>query len=243
MKTALGICLLAGLPLLARAQESSAAGVVGIDQLADIGLLRFAHDRALLGNIRRLALGIHLHEKKFLECPTAATWDKNGRPLLSWRVSVLPFVGQKELYREFHLDEPWDSDHNNKLIAKMPAVFAVPGVTKPGNTVTHYRVFHSGGAVFGLKKGTRLGNLYDDASNTLLIIEATNPVTWSKPDDFEFGPDKPLPKFGKLRPGQCMAVCADGYAVFIKSKARELMMRRFIQGDDGQVFDYRELQP
>ena len=67
--------------------------------------------------------------------PPAAIRDKDGKPLLSWRVAVLPFIedssfgvakGGQPLYNEFHLDEPWDSEHNKALIAKMPAAFRDP---------------------------------------------------------------------------------------------------------------------
>ena len=57
--------------------------------------------------------------------------DKDGKPLLSWRVLILPYVEQEDLYKQFHLDEPWDSEHNKKLIEKMPAVYRVARHTQP----------------------------------------------------------------------------------------------------------------
>src|SRR5262249_29159759 len=45
-------------------------------------------------------------------------------PLLSWRVAILPYIGQRALYQRFRLNEPWDSKHNKKLLAQMPKVFA-----------------------------------------------------------------------------------------------------------------------
>ena len=44
--------------------------------------------------------------------------DKAGKPVLSWRVAILPFLDQGELFNEFHLDEPWDSPHNKALVAR-----------------------------------------------------------------------------------------------------------------------------
>ena len=49
-----------------------------------------------------------------------------GKPLLSWRVHILPFLEEGELYKQFRLDEPWDSEHNRKLIEKMPDAYADP---------------------------------------------------------------------------------------------------------------------
>ena len=56
--------------------------------------------------------------------PPAAICDKNGKPLLSWRVAILPYLDENKLYKQFHLDEPWDSPHNLPLAAKMPDIYA-----------------------------------------------------------------------------------------------------------------------
>ena len=61
------------------------------------------------------------------ELPAAAICDRDGKPLLSWRVSLLPWLDEGELYEQFRRDEPWDSEHNLKLLARMPDVFKSPG--------------------------------------------------------------------------------------------------------------------
>src|SRR5207244_13088094 len=50
--------------------------------------------------------------------PTAASHDNNGKALLSWRVALLPYLEADALYREFKLEEPWDSEHNKKLLER-----------------------------------------------------------------------------------------------------------------------------
>jgi hypothetical protein len=74
--------------------------------------------------LRQLALAIHNFHDVHKQFPSAALQDTAGKPLLSWRVAVLPYLEQPSLYQEFHLNEPWDSEHNKQLIAKMPEVFA-----------------------------------------------------------------------------------------------------------------------
>ena len=58
--------------------------------------------------------------------PPADILDIQGRPLLSWRVQLLPFMDDPYVFKEFHLDEPWDSPHNLPLAAKMPKAASVP---------------------------------------------------------------------------------------------------------------------
>jgi hypothetical protein len=38
---------------------------------------------------------------------------------LSWRVKLLPYLEQDHLYRQFKLNEPWDSPHNQALLKEM----------------------------------------------------------------------------------------------------------------------------
>ena len=56
----------------------------------------------------------------------AAIVDKKGKKLLSWRVQILPYIEQDNLYKQFKLDEPWDSEHNKKLIRQMPRIYMLP---------------------------------------------------------------------------------------------------------------------
>jgi Protein of unknown function (DUF1559) len=88
-------------------------------------------------NLRKVALALFAAETVHGRVPLALA-DKTGKPGLSWRVAVLPFVEQEALYKQFKLDEPWDSPHNIKLADAMPTVFAAPNTTGRN---TYYRVF------------------------------------------------------------------------------------------------------
>ena len=74
--------------------------------------------------------------------PTWALSGRDGRPLLSWRVALLPYLGQNDLYQEFKLDEPWDGPNNSRLLSLMPRVYAHP-LDRSGAArgLTYYRVF------------------------------------------------------------------------------------------------------
>src|SRR5207249_2796575 len=71
-------------------------------------------------NLKQIGLAMHNYHDTYRHFPPQALTDKNGKPLLSWRVAVLPFIEQDNLYRQFKLDEPWDSEHNRKLLERMP---------------------------------------------------------------------------------------------------------------------------
>src|SRR5262249_46626675 len=79
-------------------------------------------------NLKQMTLAMHEKADNEGALPADAISPRDGKPLLSWRVAILPYVEANDLYKQFHLDEPWDSDHNKKLIPKMPKFYVLPGV-------------------------------------------------------------------------------------------------------------------
>jgi prepilin-type processing-associated H-X9-DG protein len=148
----------------------------------------------------------------------------------------LPYVEQEALYREFKLDEPWDSAHNKKLIAKMPAIYAVPGAKarEPGGTF--YQVFTGKDTVFSGKRGNTLIGISDGTSNTLMVVEAAKEVPWTKPDDLPFDPEaKLLPKLGGHFEGGFHAAFCDGSVRFIKNTIDLNTLKAIITQAGGEV--------
>jgi hypothetical protein len=142
--------------------------------------------------------------------PPAAVLGQDGKPLLSWRVLLLPYIDQGDLYKEFRLDEPWDSTHNSNLIARMPRSYEpYQGCRYPPHT-TFYQVIRGPGTPFE-RPGLKLKDLKTGTSNTFLIVEAAEPVVWTKPDELDYHPDEPLPRFGGImRDGSFRVAFADG---------------------------------
>jgi hypothetical protein len=92
---------------------------------------------------------MHAYHDEYNRFPPAVVFSGEGKPLYSWRVLLLPFLGQTKLYRRFKLDEPWDSPTNKPLLAQMPREYAPPGRgDPPADFSTHYLVFDGPGAIF-----------------------------------------------------------------------------------------------
>jgi hypothetical protein len=153
-----------------------------------------------LNNLKQLSLAMHMHENAKKELPARANVDTEGKPLLSWRVHLLPYIDQQGLYEQFHLDEPWDSEHNQKLIDKMPAIFASPsGQPAP---MTHYVVPVGEGTAFENYEPSKFAAVSDGLTKTIMILESDQPVVWTQPDDFEIDMEDPLANLGGLHPGR-----------------------------------------
>jgi hypothetical protein len=99
-------------------------------------------------NLKQLGLAVISYNDDHGQLPPAVVYDRDGKPLYSWRVLILPYIGEDALYQQFHLDEPWDSPHNKPLLAQMPKVFAQPGMPPQEPYATYYQVFDGPGAAF-----------------------------------------------------------------------------------------------
>jgi hypothetical protein len=163
--------------------------------------------------------------------PPAVVYGEDGTPLYSWRVLILPYIEQEELYKQFRLDEPWDSPHNIGLLAKMPLTYAAPGSKAKKvpayHTVCH--VFVGKGAAFEGAEGLQLpGDFQDGTSNTLLLVEAGEPVPWSKPEELCYHPEGPLPELRSLFKDGFRACLADGSVRWVKKETSEATLRALI---------------
>ena len=188
----------------------------------------------------QLGLAMHNYHRDFGKLPAAASYSKEGKPLLSWRVHLLPYVSEGvDLHKQFRLDEPWDSVHNKKLIAKMPKIFESPfaDVMEPGTTT--YLAPIAPGSVFGAKEGTPLAKIVDGTSNTVLLVE-TRPeraVIWTRPDDLAV--DLKKPQVDLISPGAKGVLCAfcDGTAKLISDKIDAASLKALLTFGGGEKVD------
>lgn len=119
--------------------------------------------------------------------PPAYIADKNGKPMHSWRILILPYIDQVELYNAYRFDEPWDGPNNRKLAGRMPAHFKLSAIERPGNTTTNYLAVVGPETVWRPNEGMKWADVTDGSSNTILIVENVGAnVHWMEPRDLNF---------------------------------------------------------
>jgi hypothetical protein len=161
-------------------------------------------------NLKKIALAVISHADSNNGLLPRDFTDKDGKALLSWRVAILPFVEQDELYKNFKLNEPWNSENNKKLLEKMPEVFSSPRVAVKKKGFTVYQGFSGPGAMFETgKKMLFPAAIPDGTSNTILAVESSVAVPWSKPADLPFDVKKDLPDIGKAYGARPLRVMCD----------------------------------
>ncbi len=188
-------------------------------------------------NLKQIGLAMHNYVSANNTFPPPAITDKDGKPLLSWRVAILPYIEQQTLYDRFKLDEPWDSPHNKALIKEMPTTYLCPSRTNAEAGTTTYRVFVGKGALFEEGEGLGIQNVTDGTSNTIMVVESKDAVPWSKPDDLKFDmAAKPsLNGAASSHPGGFNAAFADGSVRFIKNAVNLITFKALITRASGEV--------
>jgi hypothetical protein len=191
-------------------------------------------------NLKYIGLAIHGYHDANKRLPSALTGgasDPAGKPLLSWRVALLPFLDEDALYKQFDLDQPWDHPTNKKLIAKMPKTFVVPNITAPAG-MTHYRAFSGPDMPFEPGKRLTLIGVSDGTSNVIAVVEAKEPTIWTKPDDLEYTAKGPLPKFGVSSQG-FNAMFLDAAVRFLPLPMPDDVIRPFFACTSGKIREWR----
>jgi beta-lactamase regulating signal transducer with metallopeptidase domain len=164
-----------------------------------------------MNQLKMIGLALHNYHGQKKSFPPAAIYDANGKPLLSWRVALLPYLDAQPLYEQFDLTQPWDSPKNKPLIEKMPDVFRCPASKSPAGTTVYlaprgdFTVFPDG------PMGVSYRQITDGTSNTIAVVEVNDElaVPWTKPDDWKVDPAAPSRGLGGHFPGVFLAECCD----------------------------------
>jgi hypothetical protein len=215
------------------------------------GMSSNALEQLNTSNLRQHLIAMHNYHNDYGRLPNQAICDKKGKPLLSWRVALLPYLEQDHLWKQFKHDEAWDSPHNIKLLDQMPKIYEHPFAknVKPNHTL--YQVFYS---LKGTKPGaaiietgtTTLGRLTveDGTSNTFVLTDAASEaVPWTKPVDLLFdGTVANLPNLASPAGTNWAHVAfGDAHTSRFKITARAKLLWQFIGRNDGSNEDATEV--
>jgi hypothetical protein len=172
-------------------------------------------------NLKEIGLALHNYHSTHNRFPPAVVYDKDGRPMHSWRVLILPYLTDPQataLYKQYRFDQPWDGPANLAILAQMPKAYRDPARPLPADS-TFYQVFNGPGAMFdgdpraglqpftvngvdlriGGRDAPKLFQVMDGSSNTLMVVESDRAVPWTKPEDIAVDVQqgqRPLPRLG-----------------------------------------------
>ena len=187
-------------------------------------------------NMKQIMLAMHNYHDVYGHFPPPVVIGPDGKTPHSWRVEILPFVEQQQLYTKYKMDEPWDSPNNKGVLAQVPPVYRDPAAAADSQE-TNYFAFVGPDTALGSKdsKGTKIQEITDGTSNTICIVEAKKPVPWTKPEDIDYDAAKPMPRVGGLHPGGFWAGFCDGSVRFLGDNIDQQVLRNVITKAGGEL--------
>jgi hypothetical protein len=196
-----------------------------------------------MNNLKQIALALHNYHDAMGSFPPTGSMSKDGKALLSWRVHILPFVEQDNLYKQFKLDEPWDSEHNKALIAKMPDIYRSPAQKVRDGKTTYLAPMGNNTAIAPGPKGMKLVDITDGTSNTILTVEVNDDaaVIWTKPDDLDIAAGDVLKKILGHYDGGFITGIADGSVRFIRATIDPKILQSLFTRNGGEVTDWNKI--
>jgi hypothetical protein len=188
-----------------------------------------------MNDLKQMSLAMHsFHDNHGYLPPMQSNPQRHAN--LSWRVDLLPYLEQENLYRQIHLNEPYDSPHNRQFWSQMPVVYASPDMD-PTQGQTRYQVFRGPNTPFNGQRRT-FNNIQDGTSNTIMIAESSRAVNWMAPDDIPFqnSPGGYQP-FGLGAPGKSVFLVAmcDGSTRQVPRTVDPITLQGMITADGGEV--------
>jgi hypothetical protein len=207
-----------------------------------------------VNNLKQLGLAMHLYHDVHQSFPPAVLYGPDGKTQYSWRVALLPHLDQAALYEQYKKNEPWDSPDNKLVLAKMPGVFRDPS-DPADSTYSSYYALTGPSTIFSGKEGTKILQITDGTSNTLMLVEAKRDIPWTKPEDIPYAADlapagspsryatnAPLPKLGGHYPDVFLAAFCDGAVRAISQEIDPTQLRYLMTRDGGEVIAWDSLE-
>jgi hypothetical protein len=185
-----------------------------------------------------LARAMCEYHDRYKHFPPAVVNGPNAKTPHSWRVAILPFLGEEaqRLYYHYKLNEPWDSPNNRKVLDQMPDVFRSPYDESQSKDSAFY-VLVGPGTVFESPMGIKMGEITDGTDSTILIVEAKRNIPWTKPEDIPYDAKKPIPRLGGFFQGSYGTAMADGSVHFLQRNVAERVLTMLIERNDGKTVE------
>jgi Protein of unknown function (DUF1559) len=184
-------------------------------------------------NLKQIGIALHNYHDTHGALPPAVVTDKDGKPLYSGRVLLLPFLEQAALYERFDKSKAWDSPENAPFTQIAIPVFQDPASQSHAPDRSDY-VFASGaGTLFDGANKVSFNNVTDGLSNTIAVVATSAGADhWAAPSDWNIDSGAVPPS---NHPGKLLVLFADGSVRMINPQYFQTNMRALTSRNAGDI--------
>jgi uncharacterized protein DUF1559 len=189
---------------------------------------------ASLNDVKQISQAMQRYHDDKNEFPPPSMKTRDGKPGLSWRVAILPYLGQEDLYRQFKLDEPWDHPDNLRVASKMPNVFGGGGGRFA--QLTSIKIFVGKGAIFDPEhpEMRKKSEMKDGPAKTILLFESMPRVNWISPEDIQFDENESLRRPPMAMQQMINVAFADGTVRSMKNNIDSDRLKLWVMPNTGK---------
>ncbi|MEX2287387.1 MAG: DUF1559 domain-containing protein [Planctomycetaceae bacterium] len=192
-------------------------------------------------NLKQIALALHNYHDEWHSFPPAFIADKDGKPMHSWRVLILPYLGETDLYASYDFSKPWDAPDNQLVLERMPKLFRCHSDQSAPPYTTNYAAVFGAGCLFDPERPIRIRDVKDGTTTTLMVGEVVDVnIPWTKPEDIDVSQHPGINQpggFGSRHEGGCQFALADGSVKFIEQKLSPELCYALFHRNDGKQFE------
>jgi beta-lactamase regulating signal transducer with metallopeptidase domain len=196
-----------------------------------------------VNNMKQLGLAMHNYHDTYKKLPALVMTAEDGKTKYSWRVALLPFLGEKELFDAYDMRKPWDSEHNLKVLKRMPNVYRHPSENAGVTTSSYYALTGEDTGLGDGEQAVRFRDVVDGLSNTVFVFDAKRAIPWTKPEDIKYSADEDVPALGGYEPGGFNILLGDGSVRFVAKSVDEKTLRAIITRNGREIFTFPSRLP
>jgi prepilin-type processing-associated H-X9-DG protein len=192
-------------------------------------------------NLKQIAAAMLQYETTYGCFPPAYIADKNGKPMHSWRVLLLPHLGHQDLYDRYRFDEPWDSLRNRKITDIAMGLYQCPAQPPSRDPVTNYMMVVGPNTISDGRGVRNVAEITDGMKDTILLVEvADSNIWWAEPEDLRFDMLNFTINAGKRQeissyhPGGANTAFCDGSVRFLKDSLNPQLVRAMLTINAGE---------
>lgn len=206
-------------------------------------VIEAARRRTCVDRMQRVTLAMLRYAQDHGTLPPTYTVDEKGKPLHSWRVALLPYLGQQELYDRIRIEEPWDSEFNLQFHEQAVPFYQCPSA-ELGAGQTTYSVVVGADVPFEASTGKRLADFGPESAHMILLVEQVKPGCWMDPqhDVSQMaagmginGPNSGRTVVGSQHPGGMNVGYRNGAVVYMPETVDFDSFRKALRGTAGSA--------
>jgi prepilin-type processing-associated H-X9-DG protein len=198
-----------------------------------------------VNNLKQIALAMQAYEAANGCFPPAYVADKQGKPMHSWRVLLLPYLEEQNLADQYNLNEPWNSPRNRKVTDVTIDLFQCPGQPTTAEPTTNYMMVVGPRTISSGREPRKIAEIIDGLADTILLVEvADSSVRWAEPQDLHFdrlnfavnGNRRQASKgISSYHPGGVNVVFCDSSVRFLKDSTNPQLVKAMLTVDGGET--------